>query len=163
MKRGFTLVELLVVIAIIGILSSVVVVAVTSARARGVDAAIEAQLSQIRNQAEIVFSSQGCYNNDQAGAGCGNEFLVGACQATAGTIFAAPAVTQMITNAGNLSLTDAGIGRGTCVESLADDAWAVSMPLKSTPTDSWCVDSLGTSKLETGLTGAASFSGTKCN
>lgn len=54
-RRGFTLIELLVVIAIIGILASVVLASLNSARDKGADAAIKANLNNIRAQAEIVY------------------------------------------------------------------------------------------------------------
>ncbi|MBU0750499.1 prepilin-type N-terminal cleavage/methylation domain-containing protein [Patescibacteria group bacterium] len=47
--RGFTLIELLVVIAIIGILSSVVLASLNTARQKGQTAAVEADLQSIRN------------------------------------------------------------------------------------------------------------------
>jgi prepilin-type N-terminal cleavage/methylation domain-containing protein len=52
-KSGFTLIELLVVIAIIGILSSVVLVSLNSARGKGNDAKIQGQISQFRAGAEL--------------------------------------------------------------------------------------------------------------
>jgi prepilin-type N-terminal cleavage/methylation domain-containing protein len=50
--RGFTLIELLVVIAIIGILSSVVLVSLNSARKKGGDARVMSDVQQIRTQIE---------------------------------------------------------------------------------------------------------------
>jgi prepilin-type N-terminal cleavage/methylation domain-containing protein len=58
MKRnGFTLIELLVVIAIIGILSSVVLASLNSARDKGADAAIKGNLNGVRAQAELAYDN----------------------------------------------------------------------------------------------------------
>jgi prepilin-type N-terminal cleavage/methylation domain-containing protein len=56
-NKGFTLIELLVVIAIIGILSSVVLAALTSARTKGKVAAIQSTMSSLRAQAEVGMSN----------------------------------------------------------------------------------------------------------
>ena len=55
--KGFTLIELLVVIAIIGILASVIMSDMNSARLSASDAAIKQDLNGIRAQAEIVYPS----------------------------------------------------------------------------------------------------------
>lgn len=60
-RRGFTLIELLVVIAIIGILASVVLASLNSARDKGTDAANKSNLNNIRAQAELVYD-----DNDQS-------------------------------------------------------------------------------------------------
>ncbi len=52
-KKGFTLIELLVVIAIIGILSSIILVSLNTARQKGMDGAVKGDLSTIRVQAAL--------------------------------------------------------------------------------------------------------------
>lgn len=60
-KRGFTLIELLVVIAIIGILSSVVLASLNSARRKGRDARRIADLKQIQLALELSYDKNGFY------------------------------------------------------------------------------------------------------
>ena len=62
-SRGFTLIELLVVIAIIGILSSVVLASLNTARGKGADAAIKAGLANVRAQAEIYYDTNSGYSS----------------------------------------------------------------------------------------------------
>ena len=61
-SRGFTLIELLVVIAIIGILSSVVLASLNSARAKGRDSRRVSDLKQMANQVALLgeTTSLGC-------------------------------------------------------------------------------------------------------
>jgi prepilin-type N-terminal cleavage/methylation domain-containing protein len=62
-RNGFTLIELLVVIAIIGLLASIVLVALSSARAKARDAQRIATLQQIQNALELYNSNVGHYPN----------------------------------------------------------------------------------------------------
>lgn len=60
-KKGFTLVELLVVIAIIGLLSTMAVVALNSARAKSRDARRISDVKQIQTALELFYNDYGGY------------------------------------------------------------------------------------------------------
>jgi len=143
-SKGFTLIELLVVIAIIGILASVVLASLNTARSKGADSAIKANLTNIRVQAQS-------YYDDNADYGADFALLDGTCAdavLTANTIFADDSkISTIIENAGTVS-DGGGLATGVCTSSAT--AWAVSVPLKTDPAKSWCVDSEGASKQITG-------------
>lgn len=60
-KRGFTLIELLVVISIIGLLSSVVLSALNSARSKARDAQRVHDLSELRKALALYYDKNGSY------------------------------------------------------------------------------------------------------
>jgi len=61
MRRGFTLIELLVVIAIIGILASIIMVSLNTARLKGRDARREADFNTIQLALEEYANDHGTY------------------------------------------------------------------------------------------------------
>jgi len=148
-SKGFTLIELLVVIAIIGILSSVVLASMNTARAKGSNAAIKSQLAAIRPQAEIFYDTWGSYGTS-----------------TVVAVTAASATGCAVTN--SLFKVDATInnqiigvfntaGAANCVvtPSGTNTAWAADAPLKVAEGSltRWCVDSSGASKGTTAAVG----------
>lgn len=66
---GFTLIELLVVIAIIGILASVVLASLNSARAKARDTARISQLQEIEKALNLYYIDNGYYPTIQDGSG----------------------------------------------------------------------------------------------
>jgi prepilin-type N-terminal cleavage/methylation domain-containing protein len=82
-NKGFTLIELLVVIAIIGLLSAVVLASLNTARNKGSDTAVKANLVNLRSQGEIFYE----IGNTYTGVCTNAKFLQGL-NAAGGVCFA---------------------------------------------------------------------------
>src|SRR5664279_825429 len=63
LKKGFTLIEILVVVAIIGILASVVLASLNSARSKGRDARRVSDIHQINNALALYYDDHQAYPN----------------------------------------------------------------------------------------------------
>lgn len=73
LKKGFTLIELLVVVAIIGLLSSVVLASLNSARAKARDARRKIDIKQLEIALEYNYDKKGAYTQpENMGTDCSN-------------------------------------------------------------------------------------------
>jgi prepilin-type N-terminal cleavage/methylation domain-containing protein len=146
-KRGFTLIELLVVIAIIGILASVVLASLNTARDKGVDASVKSNLTGGRSAAANFYDTGSSYVGICADANILSQ------------VNAAIAATGIADT--TLYVDQAGAANvATCNQSA--DAYAIEVPLKADPTTYFCIDSVGSAQVNaaTGLVDATDYT---CN
>lgn len=120
-KKGFTLIELLVVIAIIGILSSVVLASLNTARSKGSEAKVAAQLSGARAAAEIYYSNNGTYGTLDNSTACNSAVYSdsnsGMSQYTDLNNYPSSTVLLCDSNGTNYALRAAYNGKYFCVDS----------------------------------------------
>jgi len=63
-KKGFTLIELLVVISIIGLLSSIVLASLSTARQKGYIAKVKGEMQSLKNAVELYYLDNNEYPHD---------------------------------------------------------------------------------------------------
>lgn len=152
-RKGFTLLELLVVVAIIGLLTSIVVISLTNARNKGIDAGVQSNLRNAISQAEIFYGINTAAPNSYTSV-CTNG-TVGGAPGIGAHVFAAAKAARLSNYATNPALGGT-LTTATC--NYGTNAWAAEAPL-STSGKMWCVDSAGKSKEESSSIGT----GTACN
>jgi len=76
-KQGFTLIELLVVIAIIGLLASIVLASLNTARKKGRDARRIADMRQVQLALELYFSNSNTYPPRNSWANLSADLVAG--------------------------------------------------------------------------------------
>jgi prepilin-type N-terminal cleavage/methylation domain-containing protein len=106
-SKGFTLIELLVVIAIIGILSSIVLASLNTARGKGTNAAVQTSIAQLRTQTNLYYNDFGNYGTASANGSAGS------CS-TLSTVFTDSKVkilvSQIQSNTGNTAICSNNTG-----------------------------------------------------
>ena len=140
-QKGFTLIELLVVIAIIGILSSVVLASLNTARGKGANAAVKANISNLRAAAEIYYDSTGNGSYGSVGLSSPTD-----CITTTQPMFNDPSIEKF-----TVAAQKAGGGTTRCIAQPTGGpatSYVVSVQLKQLEgtNNYWCVDSSGNSK-----------------
>ncbi len=166
-NRGFTLIELLVVISIIGMLASIVLVSLASARNKGSDAKTIQQLEQLRVASELyyqenhtfvpaeakpwVHSPPGPFDRSDSCSGFVNASYIDDYNSNddaSGDFFTDTNIANHILK-NTFDSAGIDVANGT-ICGINNKSWAIVVSLKASPNTYWCVDSHNTSKIYSG-------------
>lgn len=135
---GFTLIELLVVIAIIGVLATIAISVASSATAKSYDSSIRSNLKSINNFAAMYYETYSNYGTatNYGSPNCQDPFFVSL------------PIVNFITDSEKKSKNNAVCVLGdTSGQNGSANSWAISVPLRTNPLKSWCVDGDGFSNV----------------
>jgi len=126
---GFTLIELLMVVAIIGILISITIVSISSARNKATDKAIVSNMVTLRSQAALYYDGIGAQSYGNSSVTC-----------TSGLFSSDPVIIAAIAKLQTYTDVDHVVCSNTA------NSYAVASQLKSS-NDYYCLDPVTTGKI----------------
>ena len=144
--KAFTLIELLVVITIIGILATIVVVNLNSARGKGQDTAIKEQMAQLRAQAALYYDTNYGYSVSTT-----QSAISGTCPTVAvtpsTTVFDQTDFVRSLSALQKNSGNTPNCYLAAAANNSTSQSWAstVKLRLPNVTGGKWCVDSTGNS------------------
>jgi prepilin-type N-terminal cleavage/methylation domain-containing protein len=137
--HGFTLIELLVVIGIIGVLSSIILSSLTTARNKSIDAQAIANLDNSRSQSQLFYDANG--NRFVQSSGTVSDICnINAAQGGSKGVYSFLQSAAQTESVQNIAYNTSGAAN-TAVCNSTGNGWAMEIPLKNG--HYYCVDSNG--------------------